>query len=128
MRGSISGMDTGRWSKMAKLRADKTGAHRQSYNRNKKIILATQDTCGICGQPVDKTLQVGDAMAPCVDHIVPISKGGHPSALENLQLSHWTCNRQKSDKLFKHQEIVEPRVMGNRNLPQSMDWMSYRSE
>ena len=115
-------------SRMASLRADKTGAHRQSYNRNKKIILASQDTCGICGGPVDKSLKSGDPMAPCVDHIVPIAKGGHPSALENLQLAHWTCNRQKSDKIFKNQEIVETRVIGNRNLPQSMDWASYRSE
>ena len=113
---------------MANLRADKTGAHRQSYNRNKKIILASQDTCGICGGPVDKSLKSGDPMAPCVDHIVPIAKGGHPSALENLQLAHWTCNRQKSDKLFRNIEKKEPVVLGNRNLPQSMDWTTYRSE
>ena len=112
---------------MANLRADKTGAHRQSYNRNKKIILATQDTCGICGQPVDISLKVGDPMAPTIDHIIAISKGGHPSSIENLQLAHATCNRQKSDKLFKHQEIIEPKVLGNRNLPQSMDWSAYRS-
>ena len=113
---------------MASLRADKTGAHRQSYNNNKKIIMASQDTCGICGGLVDKNLKVGDPMAPCIDHIVPINKGGHPSALENLQLAHAGCNRQKSDKIFKNQEIVETRVIGNRNLPQSMDWASYRSE
>ena len=113
---------------MANLRADRTGAHRQSYERNRKIILATQDTCGICGGVVDKTLPKGDPMAPAVDHIIPIAKGGHPSDLSNLQLSHWTCNRQKSDKLFKNQEILEPRVIGNRNLPQSMDWASYRSD
>ena len=113
---------------MANLRADRTGAHRASYERNRKIILATQDTCGICGGVVDKTLPKGDPMAPAVDHIIPIAKGGHPSDLSNLQLSHWTCNRQKSDKLFKNQEILEPRVIGNRNLPQSMDWTIYRSE
>ena len=113
---------------MANLRADKTGAHRAAYAKNKKVILASQDTCGICGGPVDKGLKTGDPMAPCVDHIIPIAKGGHPSSLDNLQLAHWTCNRQKSDKLFKHQEIVEPKVIGNRNLPQSMDWTMYRSE
>ena len=46
------------------------------------------------------------------------------SALENLQLAHATCNRQKSDKLFKNEEsmVKDKKVMGNRNLPQSMDW------
>ena len=114
---------------MAKeLRPDREGAHRQAYARNKKRILATQDICGICGTPVDKTLRHGDPMAPTIDHIIPIAKGGHPSDIDNLQLAHWTCNRQKSDKLYKNQEEKKPTVIGNRNLPQSMDWANYKSE
>lgn len=113
---------------MANLRADKTGAHRASYEKNRRKIMATQNTCGICGQPVDMSIKTGDPMAPVVDHIVPVSKNGHPSALENLQLAHASCNRQKSDKLFRNIEKKEPVVLGNRNLPQSMDWTAYRSE
>ncbi len=111
---------------MASLRADKQGAHRQSFAKNKKVILATQNTCGICGKIVDKTLKHPDPLAPVVDHIVPIAKGGHPSAMDNLQLAHSYCNRQKSDKLFKVKQ--EPVVLGNRNLPQSIDWSGYSSE
>lgn len=113
---------------MAKPRMDRQGSHRAAYTKNRKTILATQTVCGICGKPVDKTLKYGDPMAPCVDHIIPIAKGGHPSALENLQLAHWTCNRQKSDKLFKNQTqpVPDKQVLGNRNLPQSRDWASYR--
>ena len=111
---------------MTMLRPDREGAHRQAYARNRKRILATQNTCGICGKPVDLTLPPGDPMAPTVDHIIPIAKGGHPSSLDNLQLAHWTCNRQKSDKLFKNQEAKKPMVLGNRNLPQSRDWKTYR--
>ena len=106
------------------MRLDKTGTHRAAYERNRKRILKTQNTCGICGYPVDVTLKPPNPMAPAIDHIIPVSKGGHPSALENLQLSHATCNRQKSDKLFKNQE--EPKVLGNRNLPQSKSWVEYR--
>ena len=114
---------------MAKeLRPDRVGAHRQAYARNRKRILATQNTCGICGRPVDLSLKQGDPMAPTVDHIIPIAKGGHPSDIDNLQLAHWTCNRQKSDKLFRNQEIKKPKVIGNRNLPQSRDWSTYRSD
>ena len=109
------------------LRADKQGAHRITYTRNRKTIIATQDTCGICGQPVDKTLKYGHPLAACIDHIIPISKGGHPSAMYNLQLAHWTCNRQKSDKLF-NKNINESEVVSNRNLPHSRDWTVYRSE
>ena len=113
---------------MASLRADKTGAHRAAFEKNRKRIMMTENVCGICGQPVDMSLKHGDPMAPCVDHIIPIAKGGHPSSLENLQLSHAWCNRQKSDKIFKNKEVFEPVVLGNRNLPQSRDWASYRSE
>jgi len=113
---------------MAQLRADQQGAHRVAYTKNKKRIMSTQNTCGICGKQVDMALKHGDPMAPCVDHIVPIAKGGHPSAFDNLQLAHWTCNRQKSDKLFKNVEKKEPQILGNRNLPQSKDWAGHHSE
>ena len=109
-------------------RPDRMGAHRQAYARNKKRILATQNVCGICGKPVDMSLKNGDPMAPTIDHIIPVAKGGHPSSLDNLQLAHWTCNRQKSDKLFKEKEVFKPVVLGNRNLPQSMSWANYKSE
>ncbi len=111
---------------MASLRADKTGAHRAAYEKNRRRIMATQNTCGICGRPVDMSLKPPDPGAPVVDHIVPINKGGHPSALENLQLAHASCNRQKSDKIFKNVEEKKKAVLGNRNLPQSMDWSGYR--
>lgn len=113
---------------MKTVRADQKGAHRASLERNKKRILATQDICGICGKPVDKKLKGTNPMAPCIDHIIPIAKGGHPSDIDNLQLAHWSCNRQKSDKLFRNVEQKTPQVIGNRNLPQSMDWANYKSK
>ena len=117
---------------MANLRADKTGAHRASYEKNRRKIMATENTCGICGQPVDFTLKYPHPMSATIDHIIPVNGKnglrGHPSSLENLQLSHFSCNRQKSDKLFRNIEKKEPVVLGNRNLPQSMDWAAYRSE
>ena len=112
---------------VADLRADKTGAHRAAFAKNRKRILATENTCGICGKQVDMGLKYGEPLAPCIDHIIPINKGGHPSAVDNLQLAHWTCNRQKSDKLFKNKVDNTPMVLGNRNLPQSMAWVKYKS-
>ncbi|MCB5934481.1 HNH endonuclease [Caldibacillus thermoamylovorans] len=105
-------------------RLDKKGAHRANYERNKKRIFATQNTCGICGHPVDFSLKPPHPMSATIDHIIPIAKGGHPSDISNLQLAHWTCNRQKSDKIFKQGHETK-QVIGNRNLPQSIDWMKY---
>ncbi|MCF0106012.1 MAG: HNH endonuclease [Holdemanella sp.] len=104
------------------------GAYRQQFERNRKRILKEQCLCGICGQEVDKTIRYPHPMSATVDHIIPINRGGHPSDINNLQLSHFRCNRMKSDMLpstIKHEKEEE---IGNRNLPLLIDWMSYRSE
>lgn len=112
---------------MAKtVRPDRFGNHRKTYESNRNKILKMQTICGICGNPVDKTLKFPDPFSPVVDHIVPIVKGGHPSDINNLQLAHHRCNREKSDKIFKNIERKEKTVLGNRNLPQSRDWKNYK--
>lgn len=108
------------------IRLDRHGAHRQAYDRNRKTILKTENTCGICGHPVDLSIKAPDPMSPTIDHIIPINKGGHPSDINNLQLTHRHCNRQKSDKLF-NQPQEEKKAIGNRNLPQTVKWMEYRA-
>lgn len=110
----------------SKIRLDRTGAHRANYERNKKRIFATQNTCGICGHLVDFDLKSPHPMSASIDHIVPVSKNGHPSDISNLQLAHRACNRQKADKIFRDTDS-KPKVLGNRNLPQSTNWAAYRS-
>lgn len=109
-------------------RADRQGAHRVAFEKNKKRILKTENVCGICGKPVDKRLKYPNPMSAVIDHIIPVAKGGHPSAMENLQLAHWSCNRQKSDKMFTTKEEDKSKVIGNRNLPQSLNWVLYRQK
>ena len=86
--------------KKTRFRPDHDGTHRKAFERAKRAILASETICGICGLPVDKSLKYPDPMAPCIDHIIPIDRGGHPSDRENLQLAHWKCNRAKSDKIL----------------------------
>lgn len=106
-------------------RQEITKPHRAAYEKNRKKILATQSICGICGGIVDKKLKPPHPLAPVLDHIMPVAKGGHPSDINNMQLAHASCNRQKSDKLFIDEKKVIP---NNRNLPLSMNWKGYRSE
>lgn len=106
-------------------RPDRTGTHRTVYDSNRKKILKMQELCGICGNPVDKKLKPPHPLAPVIDHIIPIAKGGHPSDIKNLQLAHATCNRQKSDKLFVAQKEHKVETLGNRNLPLITDWYKY---
>lgn len=117
--------------KPKKARPDRDGPHRVQFERNRKKILLTQEVCGICGRPVDKSLPFPHPLSPTVDHIIPIEKGGHPSAIENLQLAHFACNRQKSDRLQKqttpaNQTKAPEGAALMRMLPQSRDWLAYR--
>lgn len=101
------------------------GVHRGAYEKNKKKVMSTQDVCGICGKLVDKSLKYPHPLSACVDHIIPIAKGGHPSDIDNMQLAHWCCNRAKSDHL-PNAIRKEEEVISNRILPQSMDWVNYK--
>lgn len=108
-------------------RPDREGPHRRAFDKNKKRIYATQTICGICGKPVDLTLRYPHPLSACIDHIIPIAKGGHPSDYENLQLAHWTCNRQKSDKLVERKATGEQQeIISNRILPHTVDWMNFK--
>lgn len=50
--------------------------------------------CHICEKPVDETLKFPDALSPSIDHVVPLSLGGH-HVMENVKCSHLRCNLQK---------------------------------
>ena len=121
MKGKMYRPQTDRWDKNGP-----NAAHRKEYEKNRKILMSTQNTCSICGRVVDFSLKPPDPLSACVDHIVPIIRGGHPSDINNLQLAHWTCNRQKADKIHL-KPLAKPSVVGNRNLPQSRDWSKYKS-
>ena len=97
-------------------------ARRAIFENNKKIILATQSICGICGQPVDKSLKYPHPMSPTVDHIIPCNRGGSDD-LENLQLAHRKCNRMKSDKL--PDDNIPKSKKDNNELPQSVNWRTF---
>ncbi len=108
------------------MRTDRQGPHRAAFEKNKKRLLKSENVCGICGKPIDMSLKAPHPMSACIDHIIPVSKGGHPSDIDNLQLAHWTCNRQKSDKLLKERDTFKSDVISNRNLPLSTDWTQYK--
>lgn len=116
MRGTVKNRPT--YSK----RPEHDPALRAMWEHNKKIILATQSICGICGKPVNKELKFPDPMCATVDHIIPVNRNGDPVSLDNLQLAHRYCNRMKSDKMpEKPKEIRDP----NRDLPQSVNWRTF---
>ncbi len=118
---------------MPQNRPDRVGKQRTAFDKNRQIILKTQEVCGICGAPVDKSLRSPHPLSATVDHIIPVSKGGHPSDLQNLQLAHRMCNRAKADKLIvenfknKNKELNKQKWSDKRvALPQHADWANYK--
>ena len=116
---------------MATIRTDRIGPNRTAFEKNRQIILRTQKICGICGQPVDFEYKFPHPLSPTVDHIIPVAKGGHPSALENLQLAHRYCNRQKSDKytgaILAKEKLESSAEVDNDNLPLHFEWEKYKA-
>ena len=111
-------------------RTDRQAGHRGAFEKARARILATQEVCGICGKPVDFSYKYPHPLSPTVDHIIPIAKGGHPSDINNLQLAHRCCNRQKSDKLLAETHTTSgsaEKIVSNRILEQHADWSKYRS-
>ena len=83
----------------------------------RKRVFATQEVCGICGRPVDKTLPAGTPLSPELDEIIPVARGGSPYDIDNLQLAHRVCNQKKGAKM------AGDGIPKNQNpLPQSNNW------
>lgn len=112
---------------MGTCRPDRYGEHRTAFEKNRQIILHTQNICGICGKEVDFSFKYPHPLSPTVDHKIPVAKGGHPSDLSNLQLAHRWCNRWKSDKLVESMRIDSRRgeSISNNVLPLHSDWLHY---
>jgi len=60
------------------------------YRRNRKLLLADDPDCAICGKP----------HADTADKIIPASQGGGVG-LDNLQPAHLSCNASRQDKPLK---------------------------
>jgi hypothetical protein len=56
--------------------------------------------CQLCRKPVQREQVVPAPLAPVIDHIVPLARGGtHEPA--NVQCAHFLCNSIKSDRMAK---------------------------
>ena len=89
----------------------KNGAARRNVRAR---VLAEESMCGVCGEPVDKTLGfipnthskrcadpsctgcVPDPMRPEVDEIIPVHRGGSPIDRSNCRLTHRRCNQSRN--------------------------------
>ncbi len=69
--------------------ADKISVHR--------LIERDLGQCHLCRNPVDVTACVPSEMAPTIDHVIPLAKGG-THTWGNVALAHFGCNYRKRDR------------------------------
>lgn len=70
------------------------------------LVKQKGDNCGLCGLRVDTSLPHTDPLSAAIDHIVPFSLGGSHD-VENLQITHRTCNSRKHNKEDFHLNLLE---------------------
>lgn len=61
-----------------------------------KRVKAEESHCALCADHVDQSLPHLDPMAPSVDHMIPVARGGKEYDRSNCALMHRRCNRWKS--------------------------------
>lgn len=61
-------------------------------------VLAMDVPCAVCGRPIDDAIKWPDPWSAEVDEIIPVSRGGSPTDMRNLEKVHRRCNQLKSDK------------------------------
>lgn len=89
----------GQWR--AKMRA--AGVSYSDWRRARAYVAATLPApCSVCGD------QVQPWEPWQLDHVVPLARGGHPLALDNIAPSHKRCNASKGAGRTTPPPIVKP--------------------
>lgn len=76
-----------------------TSAIRERARRRIAARVRAGEPCALCGKPIDLNLRYPHPEAFTVDHITPSSHGGSDH-YEQLQPSHFRCNRTKSNDVI----------------------------
>lgn len=63
-------------------------------NARRRAIRNAGGRCQHCGQPLDPSAPPRTPNATEVDHITPLSHGGHPYDLSNLRALHRRCHQK----------------------------------
>ena len=91
----------------------------------KRLLAMAPPICPLCGREIDYSLRTWQdpkdgkvkphPMSPEIDEIIPVSKGGSPIDMDNLQVVHRVCNQRKRD----HVGTPTPKQLP---LPLSKTW------
>ena len=95
----------------------------------RRVILHTREPiCALCGKPVDLSLdwyvdprdgkRKRHPLSAEIDEVVPVSRGGSPTDLDNLQIAHRICNQKRGNKTMGELK----KYQGGLAIPRSQEW------
>lgn len=68
------------------------------------LMMRDAGVCHICHLPVRPEVKAPHPMAPSIDHVVPLSRGG-THTLANTKVAHFRCNYMKRDRLMEELSV-----------------------
>lgn len=71
----------------------------------KKVFESDGYRCHICNKMTNRNAKVPHPMAPTLDHLVPLAKGGTHEPI-NCRTAHFLCNATKGDRLAGDQLLL----------------------
>lgn len=75
---------------------EKRGRDHRAYRAKTKRLRARTDTCWICGEWIDRTLDYRHPMSWTADHETPLTKGG--KLLGPMKAAHRSCNARRGNR------------------------------
>lgn len=88
------------------------GRSGRPYRRARADLKAQRLPCHICGKAIDYSLPHDHPMSFTLDHVAPMTFGGHPLARSNIRAAHRRCNLIKGTK-----DVADVVI-----IPSSRDW------
>ncbi|PWJ22793.1 HNH endonuclease [Branchiibius hedensis] len=81
-----------------------TNPRRSNGTRRDRLVRRVkreENTCHLCGQPVNIQLPAGRPGSPEIDELIPVALGGSPYDRNNCRLAHRWCNRHRWHKPYE---------------------------
>ena len=77
------------------------GRYIRTKSKRQKVYQKTNKRCAYCGREIYETVPDNSPIKLTIDHIKPISQGGHKSDIGNLICACQECNCNKADSKLK---------------------------
>lgn len=108
----------------SKSRANPRRGNSTRRNQARQTIKRRHLPCALCGQPIDYSLPAGHPMSYELDEIIPVSKGGSPYRLSNLQPAHRICNARRSNKSMEEWRSQQKIIKNTKNMQKKLNILS----